>query len=358
MVFGWAAASLASPLAFAQHYNSLHYILSNARIVTSSGEASSANYSLDQARIGDIFGGKAGSTNYTLNAGNIDEITLPNSPSLNPVITPTNNPLQALSGRKGAYASVYINGQEAVPLDREITWSYNITLSEGENRLTITARNRYGLESEPVYSAITIDTTPPALVTVTDDGQTTQDKTSLHAAWTPSRDNLSGIKEYRYAVGTSPGTTDIIGWTSAGLNTEITRTGLTLQHGASYYISVCILDNAGNITESASSDGIAYGSPPEVKDIIFTSPQNFHQGWPVTIYVDAADLDGDTIEYRYLINGYELQAWTTQNHISWSPSSDNIGLNEIKVEARAPNEAGAPKEKQCYIFRRPITPAQ
>lgn len=238
--------------------------------------------------------------------------------------------------------------------------SINFALSSEDGPEIVYAKykDEVGNESEVASDIIILDTTAPAAVIVTDDGENTQDPAQLHAAWTESSDATSGIEEYQYAIGTSSGASDIADWTSTGLNTEVTHTGLSLTHGPLYYISVRVLDNAGNRSDVVSSDGIAYGSPPEVQNIKFSSPQNFHQSWPVEIQVDAIDLDGDTIEYRYTVNGYELQTWVAQNQISWSPTTGNLGLNEIKVEVRAPNETGASQEQQCYIFRKPITPGQ
>lgn len=153
---------LSSYIVVAQDYTSPNYTLTKARIVASSGKANSPTFSLNNVRIGNILGGKAESANYSLDARNIEKRTPPNPPTLNPVITPTNLTLQTLSGTKDKYTSIYINGYEVVPLDSEISWSYEKTLTEGDNHLIITARNKYGLESESVYVTITLDTIPPS----------------------------------------------------------------------------------------------------------------------------------------------------------------------------------------------------
>lgn len=152
---------------FAAALSSDNYTLVMPRIVTSGGSASSASYSIDNASIGGIFGGTSGSANYSLDAdltNKADDKTILKPPTLNPVITPTNVSIQTLSGAKESDTSIYINGYAAVSLDNEKDWSYSINLAEGDNHLIITARNAAGLESEPVYASIILDTVPPFII--------------------------------------------------------------------------------------------------------------------------------------------------------------------------------------------------
>ncbi|MFZ1947013.1 MAG: fibronectin type III domain-containing protein, partial [bacterium] len=98
--------------------------------------------------------------------------------------------------------------------------------------------------------------------------------TSLSANWASAC-----VSEYEYALGTSPGATDVIGWTSAGTATQVTRIGLSLAEGEVYYWSVrgILALVPGTPT---SSDGIAVDSaaptsqvsalPTEVPTLVFT----------------------------------------------------------------------------------------
>ena len=99
------------------------------------------------------------------------------------------------------------------------------------------------------------DGTPPAVPVVTDDGIYTVGNSQLHASWTSS-DPESGITEYQYAIGTAPGGTEVVGWTSVGTNTSITRTGLSLSYSQTYYISVKAKNGAGIWSSVGTSDGI------------------------------------------------------------------------------------------------------
>lgn len=66
-----ATLLLSTSLAFALTHTSPNYILKDARIVISGGDANSSNYFLDGVRIGNVFGGKAESGNFSLDASKI-----------------------------------------------------------------------------------------------------------------------------------------------------------------------------------------------------------------------------------------------------------------------------------------------
>ena len=165
---------ICSSTVFGLTHTSPSYTLKDARIIPSSGKTSSINYSLNDARIGSVFGGKALSLNYSLDATNLAKKFIPqppNPPTVNPVTTPTNISTQTLSGTKDADTSIYINGYLAVPQDNHTAWSYEVSLEEGENYFIITSRNQHGLESESVTVAITLDTiAPEVIITLPSDG--------------------------------------------------------------------------------------------------------------------------------------------------------------------------------------------
>ena len=250
--------------------------------------------------------------------------------------------------------------------NNNIDWSYAqtyasscqwaISTNAGQHTVYAKFSDFLGNWSSAVSDSIVLDTSSPSTVTVTDDGENTVDASQLHAAWTQSSDFGSGIKEYKYAIGTSAGATDIVNWTTVGLNTEITHTGLSLVHGTTYYISVYAIDNAGNESSVASSDGIAYGAPPEITDITISSANNrYHQGSPITIQATATDADGDTIEYKYYADNNVIQDWTTSSQIAWTPDLNYFAENTIRIEVKTQTEAGNYLEEQIYIFRRAVS---
>lgn len=106
---------------------------------------------------------------------------------------------------------------------------------------------------------VNIDWTDPLCANVYDgtgsDIDTTTSLTNLSANWIVSSDTNSGIAKYWYAIGTSPGATDVVGWTDNALNTSATQNGLSLINGQHYYFSIKT-DNAAGLTSICTSDGV------------------------------------------------------------------------------------------------------
>ena len=106
---------------------------------------------------------------------------------------------------------------------------------------------------------VNIDWTIPSSVAVNDgvaiDIDTTYSLTQLSANWTLSTDVNSGIAKYYYAIGTTAGATDVVGWTNNAMSTSVTKTGLSLIPGQTYFISAKSEDGAGLISNPISSDG-------------------------------------------------------------------------------------------------------
>jgi len=93
----------------------------------------------------------------------------------------------------------------------------------------------------------------PSKPVVVDDGDSTLSTTSLHAQWS-SNSVGSDIFEYMYAIGTGPGATNIVYWTSI-TQTSVTETGLNLNVGTTYYFSVKARNEDG-WSEVGVSNGI------------------------------------------------------------------------------------------------------
>jgi hypothetical protein len=104
------------------------------------------------------------------------------------------------------------------------------------------------------YSAIASDSTPPAPPVVLDGGTATNSTSSLSASWSAT-DPESGIREYQYAIGTTAGGTNLVGFTTTLSNFAV-ATGLTLTPGSTYYFSVRAVNNEGLVSTVGVSDGI------------------------------------------------------------------------------------------------------
>jgi len=106
----------------------------------------------------------------------------------------------------------------------------------------------------------TIDSTAPSTPVVTGDGDCVTDGSQLYASWT-SFDLESNISEYQYAIGTTSGGSNVVIWTSVGTDTEVTKTGLSLTLGQTYYFSVKAQNGVGIWSTVGNSDGITYQLP-------------------------------------------------------------------------------------------------
>ena len=86
------------------------------------------------------------------------------------------------------------------------------------------------------------DSTAPARAAVRDgtaaDIATAYCTTQLSANWDASVHNESGIMNYQYAIGTTQGATNVVNWTTMPNMPGVTRSGLSLTVGQTYFFSV------------------------------------------------------------------------------------------------------------------------
>jgi spore germination protein YaaH len=107
---------------------------------------------------------------------------------------------------------------------------------------------------------VNVDFSPPIAPSFVNDGpgadvQQFATSTQIDANWDDAFDPNSGITEYEYAIGTAPGATDVLNWTSALNNTSITETNLTLQENVTYYVCARAKNGAGLVSIENCSDG-------------------------------------------------------------------------------------------------------
>jgi hypothetical protein len=121
------------------------------------------------------------------------------------------------------------------------------------------------------------DTTPPANIASVNDGTGsdiafTVSTTQLQANWTASSDP-EGFSGYKYAIGTTAGASNITNWTTLGNVLTVTKTGLSLAVGTTYYFSVKAFNPAGLESAVTNSNGqfvkgdtTPPGAPAAVRD--------------------------------------------------------------------------------------------
>lgn len=141
------------------------------------------------------------------------------------------------------------------------------TFTDYSDPIQITAPGSYTLtyysidknlnkETEKVLE-FKIDNALPQVLSVTDEGRFTLNNSSFYASWDIEA-GASGLHDVVYSLGTSPGLTDVIDWTSAGTTTDTQITGLSLAESCSeqIYINVKVINHAGVESEVVSSDGV------------------------------------------------------------------------------------------------------
>ncbi|MBN1779706.1 hypothetical protein JW948_01145 [bacterium] len=142
--------------------------------------------------------------------------------------------------------------------------------------ISIRAENEAGLQSTVTCSdgiLILEDPTPPSDILMVRDGLYTDldyivSASVLSASWTASEDPECGIWRYLVSAGSSPGYSDVAGWTDNGLITEITLTGLSLVPGSTCYFNVQAENTAGLTSGITSSDGVSILDPASESRII------------------------------------------------------------------------------------------
>jgi hypothetical protein len=131
---------------------------------------------------------------------------------------------------------------------------------------------------------------------------------NLSANWSGFSDNESGIARYDYAIGTSPGATDVHSWTQNGTNTSVTVNGLSLRTGATYYVNVRAVDNSNRASAVASSNGQTIA--PTLTFSLDRSDITFDGLRLANDYSDSQVINMTASTNTY--NGYVIRARTTQ----------------------------------------------
>lgn len=150
----------------------------------------------------------------------------------------------------------------------------------------------YAVSRDGILYAFGSDRTPPPVPIVTDDGAFSNSPDTLHASWACS-DPESGISRYEYAIRNSSGS-EIVPFTDVGTATEVTRTGLQLAHGETYYFAVRAVNGVQLVSEEGLSDGILVDlTAPAVTEL--NTSMSLQE---VRVRVSAADPESGTTQVQ------------------------------------------------------------
>lgn len=187
--------------------------------------------------------------------------------------------------------------------------------------------------SNPDITPLNIDTTKPNLPSGVNDGLTsdmqyTTSLTTLSANWSLGNDINSDIAYYEFCIGTSPGDSNTLTWTSAGNTTQFTQTGLSLLPDTTYYVTVRARNNAGLYSVILSSNGITVTLilPLELIQFYGVAKPNAN----MLYWQTANELNSSHFEIERSINGYDfnpigtVQAMGTTTVLSNYSFTDNF----------------------------------
>jgi spore germination protein YaaH len=209
----------------------------------------------------------------------------------------------------------------------------NANPSSPSCRISSITKDAAGNLSAVASQDVNIDWTAPSAAAVSDgsttDIDTTYSLTQLSANWTTSADPNSGVTKYWYAIGTTPGGTDVVNWTNNLLSTSKTQTGLSLTSGQYYYFSLRSEDGAGLLSPVSSSDGQLVLTATGIHDLssgtsLLVYPNPFSGSCTVAYTLESATRVKITL---YDISGRELVVLPEQEQ--------QDGKHELKIDKEA-----------------------
>lgn len=180
-----------------------------------------------------------------------------------------------------------------------------------------------------------VDWTAPLDIAIVRDGTgpdiaSTTSNTELSANWSPATDSHSGIARYWYAIGTSPGATDVVGWTDNWYDTLVTHTGLSLSYGSTYYVSVRAENGAGLLSNTSVSDGQLLNLPVNPPTAAFNVMNTYVC---VTDSIQLLNSSSDATTYLWSVPGAIPSTSTDANPYFQFPVS---GTYEFTLTATGP----------------------
>ena len=154
--------------------------------------------------------------------------------------------------------------------------------------------NAAGLSTQATSNCVLIDHDAPRPGTVNDGTSDDIDHQSgdktFHANWNGFDDGEqgSGLAEYKYKL-TDKKSKDITSWTSSGLQTNATITGLKLVNGNMYYITVRAIDNVGHYKDVKSDGASIDTSHPVYTGTISAQGQMAEKDGENVVYIRSND---------------------------------------------------------------------
>ncbi|MBF0500074.1 MAG: fibronectin type III domain-containing protein, partial [Candidatus Riflebacteria bacterium] len=188
---------------------------------------------------------------------------------------------------------------------------------------------------------IVIDTTAPTTPGSVIDGVACASTTSSpNITWTASTDTGgSGITRYEVAIGTTAGGNQTLNWTSVGVVTNATMTGLVLTNGTKYYASVRAVDNASNVSTVGQGDGwwvdtTAPTQPGSVDDGVASTSTTSSPNITWTASTDGASgINRYDVAIGTTAGGTQIKYWTSVGNVTNATMTGLVLTNGTKYYA-------------------------
>ena len=165
---------------------------------------------------------------------------------------------------------------------------FNVTISpKVRYHVSVTVINGAGLKKTITSDGILLDTTPPTVTSqFIKDGESGKDKNftterfEFSAHWEQAfEDAESGVIEYRVGLGTTPSVANVKRFCSVGSQTNFTITGLNLESGRVYYVTVLGCNGVGMCVKASSNGATVDYVPPHPGKVVtgLKGPPVFYQ---------------------------------------------------------------------------------
>lgn len=160
-------------------------------------------------------------------------------------------------------------------------------------------------------SLINVDCSTPIAVASVNDGtgldiDAQASNTSISGNFSASSDANSDIVDYEYAIGTTPGATDIVNFTSTSNSLTFTRTGLSLTDGATYYITIRAKNGAGLYSTVAISDGVTINTLLPLNFVDFNVQKTADKNVELRL-LTTNEKDVESIDIMYSYDGIHFE---------------------------------------------------
>ncbi len=180
--------------------------------------------------------------------------------------------------------------------------------------------------------SVNVDWTPPSDVTNLYDGtaadiNNTASSTELSANWTASVDVNSSVSRYWYAIGTTPGGTNVRNWTSNWFSTDLTATGLSLTVGTTYYISIKAENGAGLMSNVVTTDGQIVDNPSGTPTSSFIVKNAYSCA---NDSIELTNTSSNATSYQWSVNGgATINTPTITNPYAIFPTTGNYDITLV-----------------------------